>query len=89
MKLPYKWIWRDRIGYMIYAKEVGTKVFVVQFIRAWRLKFLGKHYGSLPLVRYKTIKGSHYNHSGRYRHLTVWRIQLSVMPVTKLLWHNF
>lgn len=88
MKLPYKWVWRNRIGYMIYAKEVGTQVFVVQLIRAWRIRFLGKHYGPFKPVEYTIIDGS-YRNSGHYRHLTVWRFQFSVMPIEKLLWHNF
>lgn len=79
MKLPYRWIWRNRIGYMIYPKEVGTKVFCFVLVRTFRLRMMGKHYaqqwGGFPLFRYENIDG--------YRHFRISRVQLSIMPKKK------
>ena len=81
MKLPYKWSWRNRIGYMVYAKEVGTKNFVIVLFRTWRVRWCGKHYGPFKPVKFFAI-----NH---HYHLGLGRFLLSMMPVKGEIWHNF
>jgi hypothetical protein len=81
MKLPYRWIWRNRIGYMNYG-HIGTIVFVVQFVRCWRMRRLGNHYGPFKTLEFKT-------YSGCFHHLNIGKFQFSVMPLDKTLWRYF
>ncbi len=81
MKFSYRWHWRNRIGYMIYPKEVGTKIFVIVFFRTWRIRWSGKHYGPFKIAKVAVI-----NH---HYHLALGRILLSMMPIKHEIWHNF